>query len=129
MQTIDTGTGWIEPEYDFISGERRTKPRFELHLPLRYRVLGSKGDTQGAGLTRDMSSRGVAFKAEGEIGLGAKVELTIQWPIPLAGSVPLMLIILGHVVRSGDGLIAVRVRRSHFRTQSRARASGGFFSP
>ena len=127
--TVDTGTGWIEPQINYISGERRTKPRYDLHLPLEYKVLDKNGAADGSGVTRNLSSGGVAFEPSGELPPGTHVELTIDWPVALGGSVPLKLVIRGHVAWYAGGVVAVSIRRCQFRTQSRVAAAGGFALP
>ena len=127
--TVDTGTGWIEPQINNISGERRAKPRYDLHLPLRYKVLSGGGLAEGSGITRNLSSGGVAFEPSGEVQPGAHVELAIQWPVALEGGVPLKLVAHGQVAWYAGGVAAVCVKRCHFRTQRKAAASAGCALP
>ena len=49
--------------------------------------------------------------------MGEKVELSIDWPVLLAGACRLKLVILGHVIRSSDNEAVLTVERSEFRTQ------------
>ncbi len=123
MQILNTG--WIEPENLSISGERRIKPRYKLHLPLSYNVLDSVFVRQGFGWTRNLSSGGIAFETPEDLPSGARLELAIEWPVALGGSTPLKLVVQGHVVWSGRGLVALYFKRCQFRTRRRAAASAG----
>ena len=84
-----TLNGWIEPGMDYISGERRARQRYGLRLPLEYRILGGRDAPACSGVTRDLSSTGIAFEAGGEVAPGSAVELAVQWPVPLDGCVRL----------------------------------------
>jgi hypothetical protein len=121
-------TGWIEPEIDYISGERRSRPRHTLQLPLQYKALDEEG-VSGSGTTRDLNSGGVCFEIQETLRPGARVELTIQWPVAQRGSIPMQLVVEGRIARSGNGVAAVRTSRCHFRTELKAMASGGFALP
>ena len=124
MQTLASRTGWIEREINYLSEERRARPRYELHLPLQYQLLAGNGELAGSGRTRNLSSSGIAFEVEGELQIGAYVELAIQWPVALDGNVPLKLVVRGEVVWHAAGWAAIRTTRCEFRTQRKAAASG-----
>jgi len=87
-------------------------------------VLNEVGAPSGSGITRNLSSSGVAFEVLETLKPGADVELTIQWPVALNGSVPLKLVIEGRVAWTQGGLAGVRISRREFRTQSKANAAG-----
>ena len=61
MQPQRTLNDWIEPELDSISGDRRSRPRYEIELALQYKMPGEE-PVVGSGTTRDMNSGGVAFE-------------------------------------------------------------------
>ena len=126
MQTINTGMGLVEPEIDFISGDRRVKPRFELRLPLRYRMLNASQQA-GSGMTRNLSSGGVAFEVTDKLEPGSSVELVIQWPVALRGTTPLELVVRGSVAWNQADVAAVRMTRTEFRGQRKASGAGGGF--
>jgi len=94
-------------------------------LPLQYQILAGNGELPGSGRTRNLSSSGVAFEVEGELQIGAYVELAIQWPVALDGNVPLKLVVRGEVVWNVGGWAAIRTTRCEFRTQRKAAAPGG----
>ena len=119
-----TFDGWIEPGIDHISGERRLRQRFTLRLPVEYKVLGGAIPLSGCGMTLDLSSSGIAFEVDEDLQPGCKVELAVQWPVPLDGGTPLKLIIHGTLLRQERRMAALKVHTCQFRTQKRARAAG-----
>jgi PilZ domain len=119
-----TLNGWMEPAVDYISGDRRSRQRFVLRLPVEYRILTGQMASTGFGVTRDLSSSGLAFELDQELKPGCQVELTVQWPVPLEGGTPLKLVLRGTAVRSEHHMAAVRVHKCQFHTQKRARAAG-----
>lgn len=124
MQPIQTLNGWIEPELTSISGDRRSKPRHALQLALRYRVLGEEGAI-GYGTTRDINSGGVAFDLQETLPPGARVELIIDWPVALRGSVPLQLVVDGRIAWCGNGVAAIRTSRCQFCQRAKIMTAGG----
>jgi PilZ domain len=80
-------------------------------------VLSEPGPTKGSGTTRNLSSSGVAFEVPEILPPGSFVELAIQWPVPLNGSVALRLVVQGSVTWNRSGIAAIRISRSQFRTQ------------
>lgn len=99
---------------------RRQKSRFPIHRELRYKLL-QDGRTQEAGLgqTVNMGSGGVAFSLDREFAAGTFIELSISWPVLLENATPMRLVIVGRILRSGDGLSACTVDKYEFRTQAR----------
>jgi hypothetical protein len=115
--------GWIEPGIARISGERRSRQRFALQLPLEYRVIGTKASA-GYATTRDLSSAGIAFELDEELPARCQMELALQWPIPMEGGTPLKLVLRGTLLRKEQGLAVLKVQRCQFRSQPRAMAAG-----
>ena len=104
-----------------ISGNRRSKKRFPIDLPIQYKILRKYLVTgTGTGTTVDISSGGIAFVANESFKIGAHVELSVGWPMLLNGSCPMQLVIEGRVVRSNGSLTAIRMDRHEFRTQRRS---------
>lgn len=64
----------------------------------------------------NMSRDGVLFSSRHEIGVGAAVELNIEWPSLLHGRVPLRFVTVGEVVRCDASSFAVILARHEFRT-------------
>ena len=96
--------------------ERRRSVRFDLHLALRYRQ-SEKGVEHrwNAGVTRDMSKEGVAFKCRQPLPVGSHVELRIDWPVKQEAIRPIDLQATGFVVWSGGEETAVRISSHKFR--------------
>jgi hypothetical protein len=101
-----------------ISGDRRSRRRFDLDLPLQYKVVGRyRLGRMGVGKTINMSATGIAFEAEEPLSPGVAIELSLAWPVLLNQTCPLKLVITGKVVRSGVTLTALRMDRYEFHTQ------------
>ena len=117
---------WPEPEPTVISGERRSRPRYALKLPLEYRTIDGEPEITGSGTTRDLSRLGIAFETGEELPPASHVELSIEWPaIPGSAAEPPRLVVRGVVTRSQAGLTAVRVMRMEFAgTRGMAAGSG-----
>ena len=105
-----------EPNYYPSELERRSKIRFPLELPVRYRTLGREARCSGEGWVVNINKHGVLVSAQHQICLGARIELGIEWPSLLHGRVPLRFVTLGEVVRCDEFSFAVMVTRYQFRT-------------
>jgi hypothetical protein len=131
VQLIENGKGWIEPDIDHISGDRRIRPRFHLQLALSYRVLNRKDSPDGDGITQNLSSGGVGFVTENDIHPGSYLELKIQWPV-LPGCTPMDLVVRGYVAWNANGVAGLRMTQSRFhskRQKAASGAAGGFSLP
>jgi hypothetical protein len=96
--------------------ERRTHPRFDLRLPLRYRV-SQKGLPPyiGTGLTQDLSIEGISFRCRKPLPVGAHVELLVDWPAKYADLYPIELQVTGFILRSASGKSAIRMTSHRLR--------------
>ena len=99
--------------------ERRSKIRFPLELRVSYRTLGRGSSCDGTGWVVNMSRGGILVFAPHEIGLGARMKLSIEWPSLLYGRVPLRFVTVGKVVRCDPSSFAVTLVRYEFRTAKR----------
>lgn len=98
--------------------ERRTKRRFSIAQEVKYRLLyGERIGEAGNGKTLNISSGGVCFTTDAQLAPGLPVELAIQWPALLRGSVPLRLVTYGIVVRTWNHSAVATIDRYEFRTQ------------
>ena len=77
--------------------ERRAAQRFEFHLPVSIRVMGS--GTEGHGFTRDLSARGAFFYTEIELAEGSPVELTVMMPSEITLAENMRVRCVGKVTR------------------------------
>jgi hypothetical protein len=103
--------------------ERRVNRRYDLRLPLHYRV-SQRGlpPRAGSGMSCDLSTSGIGFRCRRPLPVGAHIEMTIAWPAKYAEMYPMDLVITGFVVRSDAGRTAVRVTSRKFRTDALAAA-------
>jgi hypothetical protein len=96
--------------------ERRDHSRYDLRLPLRYRVsLKGSPPYIGTGLTQDMSVHGISFRCRKPLPIGAHVELLVDWPVKHGNGYPLELQVTGFILRSGSGKTAVRMTSHRLR--------------
>jgi hypothetical protein len=105
--------------------DRRLKPRYPVQMEVRFRALNQGRDVSGVGTTIDMSSEGLLISAQCPVRSGMRVEIILEWPLALEGSVPLQLVILGKVVRQNQSGFAIEFRRYQFRTKRRRASSAG----
>ena len=94
-------------------GDRRASRRYGIATAIGYRVseCGVLSKWR-AGRTCDMSSTGVFFRCRHPLPPGAHLEMVIDWPSKQGGIHPIFLRAAGHVVRSHDGDVAVRMTSS-----------------
>jgi len=96
--------------------ERRANVRYELRMPLRYRV-SQKGESpyMGTGLTQDLSVHGIGFRCRRSLPVGAHVEVLVDWPAKHDDVYPLELQVTGFVLRSENGRTAIRMTSHRLR--------------
>ena len=109
--------------------ERRSKARYPVRLTVRYHTVGRKNSVNGVGQTVNMSSGGLLVSAPHEIREGARMEINVEWPLLLDGNIPLQLVAVGRVVRSGDSVFAITFAQYQFRTMGRMLKSTADFPP
>jgi hypothetical protein len=102
-----------------LGTENRSKVRFPLELPVRYRSLGRECTFAGTGRVVNISSGGVLVTCRQEIRAGSRLELNIEWPFLLDGRTPLQLVTLGRVLRSEASHFAAVLDRHQFQTARR----------
>jgi hypothetical protein len=104
---------------DKANNERRATDRFPIERDVRYKVLNYKSDDEvGIGKTINMSSRGVLFTTDRHVALGKKLEVSISWPAQLNSAIPLKLVASGRVIRAEQGIVAMEIQHTEFRTQA-----------
>jgi PAS domain S-box-containing protein len=72
--------------------------RFDLHLPLRYRLVGESGWREGK--TENISRSGMLFQAEEPIAQNAQLEINLVLPAEIAGLAAAEVVCRGEVVRT-----------------------------
>jgi hypothetical protein len=98
--------------------ERRQTQRYNVHLPIHFRV-SQKGATSrwGTGTTSDISSNGVSFRCRRPLPVGAHVEMIVDWPARHDDQYPIELQATGFVVRSSATRAAVQMTSRRFRIE------------
>jgi hypothetical protein len=100
-----------------ISGDRRSKRRYPLELPVQFKIMKNYLVTgTGIGNSLDLSSGGIAFTTSTPLKIGSYLELSISWPVLLNQSCSLKLVASGRVVRSDQNCTAISLDRHEFRT-------------
>ena len=99
--------------------DRRSNRRYELRLPLHYRVSHRESmSLAGTGTTRELSSVGLSFRCRRPLPVGSHIELTIDWPALYDQVKPMELVVTGIVARSDGGRTAVRLTSKRFQIDS-----------
>jgi c-di-GMP-binding flagellar brake protein YcgR len=107
--------------------ERRTTRRYDLSLPVIIRVPVEKEITSRNGKTRDISTRGVYFTIDQDLGEGAELDITLTLPAEVTRGSEVFIRAMGKVVRvdkqpeNGSarvGVAAVIERYEIIRTES-----------
>ena len=100
-----------------ISGDRRSKRRYPINLPVQYKIMKNYLVVgTGEGNSLDLSSGGISFSCAQPLRVGSYLELSVSWPVLLNQSCPLKLVASGRVVRSDHSSTAIRLDRYEFRT-------------
>ncbi|MGP8245497.1 MAG: PilZ domain-containing protein [Bryobacteraceae bacterium] len=96
--------------------DRRTHRRYDIHLPVQYRV--SQRNTMpivGTGTTCDLSTGGLSFRCRRILPVGAHIELSVEWPAMYGDSQAMELQVTGFVMRTEGNRTGVRVNSHRFR--------------
>ena len=101
-----------------ISQDRRYKRRYDIELPVQYKVMNNYLVVgTGSGRSLNLSSNGIAFTGSQPLKVGSYLELSVSWPVLLNQNCPLKLVASGRVVRSDHQCTAISMDRYEFRTQ------------
>ena len=104
--------------------DRRLRQRYFVALDVEYKFSDeSHLSCRRYGRTINISSGGILVETQNRLTIGRPIELSIQWPCLLSGSVPLKLVVRGDIVRNDANFIAVRITWHQFRTAGIAKAS------
>jgi PilZ domain-containing protein len=79
--------------------ERRTARRYDLSLPVMIRVPIDKEISSRSGKTRDISTRGVYFTIDQDLGAGAELDITLTLPAEVTRGSEVFIRAMGKVVR------------------------------
>src|SRR5579862_340813 len=98
--------------------------RFDLHLPLKYRLVGESGWREGK--TENISRSRMLFQAEEPIAPNAQLEINLVLPAEIAGLAAAEVVCRGEVVRTVDResgtvspTLAAKILQYHFQHGSR----------
>jgi CheY-like chemotaxis protein len=98
--------------------------RFDLHLPLKYRLVGESGWREGT--TENISRSGMLFQAEEPIAPNAQLEINLVLPAEIAGLAAAEVVCRGEVVRTVNpesgtvsSVLAAKILQYHFQHGSR----------
>ena len=67
------------------SSERRSDPRVNIRVPLRYRTLNHPGATEQTAESENISHRGIYFETAVPLKIGTALEVSLRMPQELAG--------------------------------------------
>jgi hypothetical protein len=79
--------------------ERRTARRYDLSLPVIIRIPIEKDVSSRSGKTRDISTRGVYFTVDQDLGAGAELDITLTLPAEVTRGSEVFIRAMGKVVR------------------------------
>jgi hypothetical protein len=79
--------------------ERRTARRYDLSLPVVIRVPIEKEASSRTGKTRDISTRGLYFTIDQDLGDGAELDITLTLPSDVTRGSEVFIRAMGKVVR------------------------------
>lgn len=79
--------------------ERRMARRYDLSLPVIIRMPVEKEISSRSGKTRDISTRGVYFTIDQELGTGAELDITLTLPSAVTRGSEVFIRAMGKVVR------------------------------
>jgi hypothetical protein len=79
--------------------ERRTARRYDLSLPVIIRMPVEKESHSRSGKTRDISTRGVYFTIDQDLGAGAELDITLTLPSEVTRGSEVFIRAMGKVVR------------------------------
>jgi PAS domain S-box-containing protein len=93
--------------------------RFDLHLPLKYRLVGESGWREGT--TENISRSGMLFRAEESVAPNAQLEINLVLPAEIAGLAAAEVVCRGEVVRTVETeagtvspTLAAKILQYHF---------------
>jgi PAS domain S-box-containing protein len=93
--------------------------RFDLHLPMKYRLVGESGWREGT--TENISRSGMLFQAEEPIAPNAQLEINLVLPAEIAGLTAAEVVCRGEVVRTARSesetvspTLAAKILQYHF---------------
>jgi hypothetical protein len=98
--------------------DRRARLRFPLNTELRYQISGrDHGEPiRGIGQAENMSSKGLAFRADKPLVPGLRLKVSMAWPVKLDDKCTLRLVLEGTILRTTGDLVVLTISNTEFRT-------------
>lgn len=100
--------------------DRRLHQRYPITFEVEYKLLDGNGfQRKGFCRTINISTGGVLLDLKDCPPSITSIELSIKWPFPLHGSIPVKLMVRGNIVRNDGNSIAVETTKHEFHTAGR----------
>lgn len=81
--------------------DRRSNPRYDMKIPIRFRELEDLKDPEGyTAETTDISRNGLFFMSKVSLPLGSMIQMALRVPRELSGSATSEVRCLGRIVRT-----------------------------
>ena len=111
----------VRAKHDNHTAEHRANRRYPIAMWLQYKLIAKDGVQRvGLGRTINISRRGVLFESEDSMPTSGRMELVLNWPIPLQGICALKLIVRGRILRRQEKTVALKIEFREFRTSGMA---------
>jgi hypothetical protein len=94
--------------------------RFEIDRPVEFRLTDQRGAVLQHGRTVNISSGGVLIRTDEKVGVGRKMEATVRMAKLAPEGAEVDLKLLGITIRSGEGWVALQVRKHQILRASEA---------
>ena len=109
-------------EITLADHERRKRLRFPLNTELRYQIYGRGHDQpiRGTGQTQNISTKGLAFRADRPLERGLRLGVSMAWPATLDNQCMLRLVFEGVILRTFGNLVVLTIERPDFRTAGKS---------
>jgi hypothetical protein len=85
------------------SSDRRTDPRVNIHVPLRFRVLEPPGAAEQTGESENISQRGMFLSTDVPLKIGTPVEVSLHMPREIAAKLTTDVTCVARVVHVRPG--------------------------
>ncbi len=96
---------------------RRVHQRYPITLAVECKLLdGRGGQRKEFGRTINISSGGVLLDLKDTPPTPSSIELSVEWPFLLDGSIPLKWMVHGNIVRIAGNSVAIEVTKHEFHT-------------
>ena len=104
---------------------RRRHFRYGFKTELRYKVTRNGAVLlAGRGSTVDMGAGGLLVSVDRSLPMGARIEVTLDWPGLCLGRTSARLVVFGQIVRAGEATAAVRILHHEFHAFGEAARPG-----